>query len=286
MAQTKATKKFEKKHLKDVLKRRKEFAKVKQRHQVRENKRARTAKSSVGDNELAEGQDHNQGLNGNGEKDALAHMSVDDFFQTGVDIPTKPKPIRKRKGKTADASNGSSKRKLEDVENEEDSDKSSAHSVEQNPILPGSSPEPDSGDDEPEHREQLEALAEKDPSFYDFLKENDAELLDFANDADLAELDRLSGSDVDTSAQKKPSRRAQKTKISDVDSDENEEARGRNKVTSSMVKKWQVAMTEKHSLTATKEVVLAFRAAAHMGNDESKEFKYHITNPDGKCLVT
>ena len=39
-------------------------------------------------------------------------------------------------------------------------------------------------------------------------------------------------------------------------------------------------MTEQHSLRAMRQVVLAFRAAAHVNEDDGKEYKYTISSPD------
>jgi len=47
-----------------------------------------------------------------------------------------------------------------------------------------------------------------------------------------------------------------------------------------MVTKWTKAMKEQHSLRAMRQVVLAFRAAAHVNEDDGKEYKYSISSPD------
>ena len=41
-------------------------------------------------------------------------------------------------------------------------------------------------------------------------------------------------------------------------------------------------MVEQKSLRSTREVVLAFRAAAHLNEDKGKAYKFTITNSDGK----
>ena len=51
-------------------------------------------------------------------------------------------------------------------------------------------------------------------------------------------------------------------------------------ITMATVKKWKDALTEQHSLRAMRQVVLAFRAAAYANEEEGKEFKYSIPNPE------
>jgi len=57
-----------------------------------------------------------------------------------------------------------------------------------------------------------------------------------------------------------------------------------NHITKAMVKKWSTAMVEQHSLRAMREVVLAFRAAAHLNEEDGKAYKYTISNADGNLL--
>ncbi|KAG9604149.1 Noc2-domain-containing protein, partial [Aureobasidium melanogenum] len=118
----------------------------------------------------------------------------------------------------------------------------------------------DSEVDDPEaFQAQLDALAAKDPEFHKYMQENEPEALNF-EDADLGEIDELSGDDEDERPSKK------------------QKGEG-NEVTKQMIAKWQKAMTTQHSLRATKEVVLAFRAAAHVSDEEDKVFKYSISDP-------
>ncbi|KAI5282879.1 Nucleolar Complex 2 protein, partial [Ascosphaera acerosa] len=96
----KATKKFEKKHLKDTIDRRREFAKVKQRHQQQEKKRSRREAAEQKDKEkAAAGQDGRAGEKKQGggrpavdeKEDKFANMNVDDFFAGGFDLPSSTK---------------------------------------------------------------------------------------------------------------------------------------------------------------------------------------------------
>ncbi|KAI9872166.1 MAG: Nucleolar Complex 2 protein, partial [Pleopsidium flavum] len=133
-------------------------------------------------------------------------------------------------------------------------------------------------DDLDTHKGDLDALAEKDPEFYKFLKENDAELLEFAEDGDLAEVDQLSAGEEEEPPKPKKRKKSKKAK------GEQEEEVGKEddetEVTMATVKKWKGAMTEQHSLRAMRQVVLAFRAAAHVNEDDGKEYKYTISSPE------
>lgn len=258
MAQTKATKKFEKKHLKDVLERRKKFAKIKQKQQVREKKKARRA---------AERDDED---NGNNEKDKnlkqthgnpFEHMSVDEFFQGGFEIP-KELQSRAKKSKQKDATTKAGKRKRdefdagdEDMESDEDDFKQEQFGD------AGSEPESEAGSED--MKAQLDALAENDPEFYKHLQEEDPELLEFDADA-FAEIDALS------EEEERSKERTKNEPEPDTDS---------NEITMAKLDKWEKGLTEHHSLRFMKEVVMAFRTAAYL-NEDGKSFKYTVSNSD------
>lgn len=245
--QAKSTKRFEKKHLKDVIDRRKDFAKVKQRHQLRDKKKQRAA-------QRADQQEKDETPGEDGDEDSqIEDMDDDAYFQDPISIPESKRDKKKVKSKTG-------KRKRD--ENEETEPPA--------PVLDGEvTVESDAGSDSDDleaHAKQLDALAEKDPEFYKYLKENDAELLDFDEDDDLEGI----GSDEDdgppTKKQKKVSQDEEEAATSDV--------------TLAMVKKWKKSMQEQHSMKALRELVLAFRAAAHTNDAEEKEYKYSIPDSD------
>jgi nucleolar complex protein 2 len=201
----------------------------------------------------------------NGAKDdGFGDMSMDQFFQGGFQIPemskkksTKPKTGKRKRTPIQDGVPEGSDEEMADA---------TAGGEE-------SASDSDSGDDADAHKEQLAGLAQKDPEFYKYLKENDAELLDFAEDADLAEIDDLSASEDETPKKKK--------KKADVVPDDASEAES-NELTKKTVQKWKDSMESKSSLRAMKEVVLAFRAAAHLNDDEgTKNYRYSISDPDG-----
>lgn len=246
MAQTKQTKKFEKKHLKDTLDRRNNLKKVKQQQQLKAKKKARRAEEN-GVSEEAE--KHERAQNGSKRKaeEAFKDMSVDDFFQGGFEIPEVPKK------------KGSKRQRPAPEEDEDESDVS----FEREPVPTGDDAASDSEDEDADHEAQLAALAENDPEFHKYLKENEPELLD----ANL-------GEEVELSEDEAPAGKRGRD-----DSDDQVGGAGKNELTSATVKKWRSALLEQHSLRAAREVVLAFRSAAHV-SDEEQDFKYSISNPE------
>ncbi|KAL1844325.1 hypothetical protein VTJ49DRAFT_4 [Mycothermus thermophilus] len=268
----KATKKFEKKHLKGVLERRKSVAKIKQRQQLKEKKKANRAQ----DDEFYKGQagDGNDDKKKPGAK--ASEMSVDDFFKGGFEI---------LEGKAKKTAPKLGKRKRDDAkprEGEVPGESDSELDVSDNEELVDDS-EPDAGDassDEEDlgmSKSAMEALAEKDPEFYKFLKENDPEALDFDENADLAELDELSaGSDDEDDEQ--PKKKKQKKDKKAAKQDEKTDDR---ELTQAMVARWKASIDQTHSLRAARQIAIAFRCAAHLSEaDDENPQRYAITSPE------
>jgi nucleolar complex protein 2 len=269
MAKAKSTKKFEKRHLKDTLERRKGAAKIKKRHDVRAKQ---TAKRSL-DQGAADDDDDNgeKKVEKNGK--AFENMTVDDFFAGGFDIPERSKQKRKRTTNGAhNAALKKAKLSKDEKENGDDaelaSDGGDSDSVDEIDDAGGVLEAEDDGvsdesDDEEGHKKQLESLKKSDPEFYKHLEEDDPELLDFEV-GDFEEIDELSDDD---SPDKKS--KASKNKKG-------------GKLELDMVERWETSMSTTYSLRATREVVLAFRAATHINDtSEPKSYKYTITNPEG-----
>ncbi|KAF2182514.1 ribosome assembly protein-like protein Noc2 [Zopfia rhizophila CBS 207.26] len=263
MPQSKSTKKFEKHHLKDILKRRKEHAKVKQKQQMQAKRKERRARDYTAADEVQEKAIDK--IKSKGSKDnSFGDMSMEQFFQGGFQVPEMPSKKSAAKPKTG-------KRKRTSVD-EESSSASDGVIAEPTPAADQSGSESESEDDVEAHKEQLAALASNDPEFYKYLQENDAELLDFAEDVDLAEVDALSESDDEETPRKKQ----KSDKALRVESGEGDDS----EVTKGMVEKWRSSMESVFSLRAMKEVILAFRAAAHLNEDDGKEYKYSISDSD------
>lgn len=253
---SKSTKKFEKNKLKDTIGRRKDFAKVKQKHQVKAKRQKQAAKSSAKDDAAEAGR--------NGGKlaaDTVEDMNDDQFFQGELQIlAASSKDVPQHTGKR--------KRKTEEVEgsiadqDEADFDGLSESGLNSDSDLEGEASAVD-------HKGQLSALADQDPDFYKYLQENDAELLEFDEDGDLEDDDALSGSEHEE-------RPAKKAKKGSRAGDEKANA----KVSAEMVKTWKKAMVEQNSIRAMRQLVLAFRAAAHINDEDEQQFKYTIPNPE------
>lgn len=274
----KSTKKFEKNHLKDTIEKRKESAKIKQRQQIKAKKKARNASDYA---RVLDGDENPAGSEPkrkeSGQPDHFSKMSVDEFFQGGFELPENKEARSAGKKKEAVQNLGKRKRLAAPTAGVEESDSSNA--VEDNGIF--SDDEPGSGENMEldAHKDDLDALAEKDPEFYKYLKENDAELLDFEEDSGLAELSQLS------EEEETPKKKRKKRDKDQEEQEEREEAvkaddDGSEEVTMALVAKWKIAMSEQHSLRAMRQVVLAFRAAAYINSDAGKDHKYSIANSE------
>ncbi|CAK7199040.1 Nucleolar Complex 2 protein [Sporothrix eucalyptigena] len=275
----KATKKFEKKHLKGVLEKRKASAKIKQRSQMLEKKKAKRSQ----DAEFYKGAA--TGANGEEVKAArskrpdakVSEMSVDDFFSGGFQILDKEEKGNKDKKTQKDKAAQLGKRKRNGEAADADSEESGDDDGSVTPSEDEANYDPVAGSDSEDDedldaadigmtKEAMDALAEKDPEFYKFLKENDPEALEFDEDADLAGIDALSGSDDegDDDDAERPKKKQKKNKK--VLKDELQQQQD-NELTRPMVAKWKASMEESFSLRAVRQTVLAFRCAAHLNED-------------------
>jgi nucleolar complex protein 2 len=261
----KSTKKFEKNHLKDVIERRKANAKVKQRHHLNDKRKEKNAAKRE-----AEGPEE-KSPEELAKQNAFSQMNVDDFFAGGFDIPEEPTKGKKANKKDTTPKIGKRKRS-DDKAQEGEADEA------EGAIDEDSSDDVDAYD---EHKDQLESLKEKDPEFYKYLKENDAELLDFGDQGDLSEVDALSESEApeDDEPAKKKKKKSKKDEVEEAEADD---------LTIAMVKKWQKLMEEQNSIRAMRQVVLAFRAAAYVNDPDAPDQKYTISDKNvyHQVLVT
>lgn len=278
----KATKKFQNKHLKSTLEKRKTQAKIKQRNQLGDKKKARAAKEAEyykdGDNE----EEVKAPIKGVKKSAKVNEMSVDDFFQGGFDFIEKGAD-----GKDSKKRKRAQPKKEEELQEEESASEDGVFSAD-DPVVSDS--EDGEGEDEGEDdddamgmsKQAMSDLATKDPEFYKFLKETDPEALDFDEDADLAEVDDLSGAEDEDEEEEKeeeqPKKKRKKAKKAKGDDDE-EHADG-SELTKEMVARWKKSMVEEKSLRAARRIVLAFRSAAHLNeDDEERRQKYSISSP-------
>ncbi|KAG6865341.1 hypothetical protein C0991_003378 [Blastosporella zonata] len=108
------------------------------------------------------------------------------------------------------------------------------------------------------HLMELSKLAEKDPEFYKYLQENDQELLNF-NPHDAAGMDSDDDSDEEGGGDEDVDMESEKTPT----------------LTSSHLRRWQKALLEQRSLRALRKLLIAFRAAAHL-NEEDQVLAWSI----------
>ncbi|KAI5478398.1 hypothetical protein MNV49_005147 [Pseudohyphozyma bogoriensis] len=127
-----------------------------------------------------------------------------------------------------------------------------------------------------QHMADLKKLAEKDPEFYKYLQENDAELLGFGEDGAATAEDEDEDDEDDSEED------------SDVEMEEAKSKKGKGKevekeipvLTKEMLRGWQKTLLETKSIRTLTKLLLAFRSAASSGANETGEGQsYDIQSP-------
>uniref|UniRef100_A0A7N0TRA5 Uncharacterized protein n=1 Tax=Kalanchoe fedtschenkoi TaxID=63787 RepID=A0A7N0TRA5_KALFE len=118
-----------------------------------------------------------------------------------------------------------------------------------------------------EHVKQLQRLQEKDPEFYEFLKEHDKELLEFGDEDDIdddegTEVDE-EGPDVDCAESGE--------ETEDPNLHEVEDKQSRKVITSAMVDSWCEAVRENVKVGAVSSLLKTYRSACHYGDDSGSD---------------
>lgn len=228
---SKATKKFQNKHLKHTLDHRREV----QKHAKKYGKKP---KSKSGEEEKP------APTPSKATKEVFQDMSVEDFFTGGFEVP-------KSKKKGAE----------DDEEEDEEIDEESADENE------GDS---DSSEDEDEEtlKENIEKLQENDPEFYNYLKNNDKELLDFEG---VNPLDAMS---EDESEEEEEEEKEQKPKKKTKETSSKQKI----EIDILLIKKWNESM-KTPSAKLIRNVSTAFKAAVNVSKSAEEDYKYIITDP-------
>nr|XP_010918462.1 nucleolar complex protein 2 homolog [Elaeis guineensis] len=123
-----------------------------------------------------------------------------------------------------------------------------------------------------EHVEQLERLKEKDPEFYQYLKEHDQELLEFDDE----DIDEGEGTDLEEDVESQPTHEREQKPQAKV-------------ITTAMVDSWCKAVKERDKLGAVRCLLRAFRTACHYGDDgensSAPKFSIISSNVFNKIMV-
>ncbi|CAM8913517.1 unnamed protein product [Rhodiola kirilowii] len=135
-----------------------------------------------------------------------------------------------------------------------------------------------------EHVKQLQRLQDKDPEFYEFLKEHDKELLEFDDEDDEDEENVDVETDMDEEEHDADGAEY-KEKNEDTNLDELEDKQSRKVITSAMVDSWCEAV----KVGAVRSLLKAYRTACHYGDDggsdSSSKFSVMSSNVFNKVMI-
>ncbi|GMM30283.1 mRNA-binding ribosome synthesis protein [Martiniozyma asiatica (nom. inval.)] len=240
---SKATKKFQSKHLKDTLT---------QRRKVKEQKlKIAKRKGNKGESPVIP-EDKNQ-------KNAKVFddMDVEEYFDKGMKVPEKKNKKKQVTKEEPDSESDSvSNDGLSDSEDEEKPAQKQTKNKKANA-------EEDASSSEEEDDIDMDALQKDDPEFYNYLKKNDKDLLDFQP---VNPLDAMSDDEDEDDGQN-----------AEADDIEVSESKKDTRITVDMklIKGWTAALKEDApSFKTLKNIVMAFKAAL---NPDDEEFKYVVT---------
>lgn len=252
MAKTsKATRKFQNKHLKHTIDHRREVQK--------ENKKYASRRGSKKSGEPAEAKEKIS------TKPIFDDMSVDAFFEGGFEVPNAKKG-GKRKGSgdgSEDEPEDESEDESEDMHQEGLEEESGGSEQSEAVSEDGLASENESDDqssseeeDEEQMKQDMKALAEKDPEFYKYLQKNDKNLLDFETSNPL---DAISGSD-------------------ESEAEGSTASKKQMNITSSIVDKWDRSLKKTPTLKTIKQVIDAFKAAVEINSSDENDTPYKVND--------
>ncbi|QLL30903.1 hypothetical protein HG536_0A07180 [Torulaspora globosa] len=220
---SKATKKFQSKHLKRTLDHRREQKEHRKRSQGRRGNKSEQEKQNAA---LTKDE---QKLKKSAKEEVFKDMSVEKLFENGFEVP---KGAKKGKRK----------------QNESDQD--------------------DSSSEEEDMAQNMAELSEKDPEFYQYLKENDKELLDFKATNPLDGIDDSESEEEDDKDTK--------------EADEDTQGAGETEkieLTLKLVRQWKKQLQGNANLKLIRNIVTAFKVVVNLNKEDSvEEYKYTATD--------
>ncbi|CAB4377191.1 uncharacterized protein OCT59_006261 [Rhizophagus irregularis] len=284
----KATRKFEKKNLKQTIEKRRKVQKFKKSVERRQFKKRLS---------------RNEAQNDNNNINLSKNMKTDQKLVDSDDLISEE--IVKLKGMKDLALSDSNEESLE----EDDDEIFLASDDEERTELSDVINKEDDGDDQNykqsksykqklsvqkdalELKKQIEELEHKDPEFYNYLKTNDQELIEFDvsdfesnsekddSDEDDIVIEEDSNSENE-SLNEDINEKEEKAALKEFELDDDISNENIQDLTSEMIDKWASTITESKSLRSTHKLVLAFRAATHINQDEAMQsFAYKISSP-------
>ncbi|GMM48636.1 mRNA-binding ribosome synthesis protein [Pichia kluyveri] len=227
---TKSTKKFQSKHLKHTIQERKRV----QEHNKKIAQRKGGKKGSVVDGPVDKNQKNAK---------VLDDVDVEEYFEKDDKLPEMKKEKKQTKKQT---------KKQEEAEAEAEEEESSSSEEEV---------------DDEENDIDMDALAKDDPEFYNYLKNNDKDLLDFNP---VNPLDAISDEEEDDDEEEGSNENGSTEKM-DVDTKDKKSI----EVGVQLVKKWSDDLkSDTPSIKTLKNVVIAYKSAINSDSDDI--FKYTV----------
>ncbi|KAF3989459.1 hypothetical protein FT663_03330 [Candidozyma haemuli var. vulneris] len=246
MAKTsKATKRFQSKHLKHTIDHRR---KVQKHNKLKGSSKKSTAPD--GDEVKPEKKS---------TKPVFDDMSMEDFFESDMKLPT-PKKGTKVSAGSEDKDEDEDEEQSEDIELDDSEEEAGAGAA--------SDEEGESSEEEDEEqlKEEMDKLAEKDPEFYSYLQKNDKALLDFEG---VNPMDAMSDDEDDEEEEGE-------------EDEEPEKKQKTQKKKTDITKELLISWDKKLKTPTTKvvqNVVAAFKAGVNINISEEDNGRYTVSDP-------
>jgi nucleolar complex protein 2 len=126
-----------------------------------------------------------------------------------------------------------------------------------------------------DYKESIENLAEKDPEFYKFLKENDQGLLDIALSSDGEDND-----EEEEAPEEAPEDEEEEEDVPQPKKAAKEES-GDRELTMATINAWKKSLQTTHSIKTIRKVLIAFKGAVRASeSDDANASVYTLTNPE------